>query len=59
MMAQGQNAEKWGNKAGKDWWGNRPFSRVSVSLNRGMKGWKRLLHKAERQQGKEEIKNEL
>lgn len=57
-MAHGLNARKWGN-AGKEWWGKRPFSYTSVSKNRGMKSWKRLLHKAERNQGKNQIKEEL
>ena len=51
-MAKGQNARKWGN-SGKDWWGKRPLSGTSVSNNRGMKSWKRILHKIERQKGKD------
>ena len=47
----GQNAKKRG-MAGKDWWGKRPFSGLSVSLNSGMKYWKRQLHKKERQEAK-------
>ena len=37
-----------GMKSHADWWGKRPFSGVAISGNRGMKPWKRLLHKAER-----------
>jgi hypothetical protein len=47
-MAQGENARKWGNKSGKEWWGRRPLSGTPVSNNRGMKYWKRALHKKER-----------
>jgi hypothetical protein len=57
-MAKGLNARKWGN-SGKEWFGKRPFSWTSVSKNRGMKSWKRLLHKAERNQGKNQIREEL
>jgi len=46
----GQNAKKNGNR-GKDWWGKRPLSGTSVS-SKGMKFWKRLLHKKERQNAK-------
>lgn len=49
----GFNAKKNGNR-GKDWWGKRPLSGMSVS-HHGMKYWKRLLHKIERQQGKKDI----
>lgn len=55
-MAKGENARKWGN-SGKEWWGKRPFSGVSVSKNQGMKSWKRLLHKAERNEWKQIIRN--
>ena len=51
-MATGENAEKYGNKAGKEWWGKRPLSNTSVSGNRGMKYFKRLLHKIERREWK-------
>ena len=54
-MAQGKNAEKYGSKAGKEWWGKRPLSGTSVSRDKGMKFWKRLLHKIERRQGKQNI----
>lgn len=41
-------------KQGKEWFGKRPLSHKSVSRNSGMKFWKRLLHKKERSQGKED-----
>jgi hypothetical protein len=47
-MAHGQNAKR---NAGKEWWGKRPLSNISVS-KKGMKFWKRLLHKVERRIGK-------
>lgn len=50
-MAHGKNAEKNGN-TGKEWWGKRPLSNTSVSRNKGMKFWKRQLHKVERVNGK-------
>lgn len=56
---RGENAQKRGNKAGKEWWGKRPLSHTSVSRNKGMKFWKKLLHKIERGEGKTEIKNNL
>ncbi len=40
----------------KDWWGRRPLSGTGVSRN-GMRFWKKLLHKIERQIGKQIIKN--
>lgn len=52
---KGENAEKCGNRVGKDWWGKRPLSGLSLSRNKGMKYWKRLLHKKERQTAKMEI----
>ena len=55
----GQNAEKQGNKAGKEWWGKRPLSTMGVSRNKGMKFWKRLLHKIERRNGKTDCINNL
>ena len=58
-MAHGENAEKYGNKAGKEWWGKRPLINTSVSRNKGMKLWKRLLHKIERRQGKQQAENVL
>lgn len=58
-MAQGENAEKYGNKVGKEWWGKRPLSNTSMSRNKGMKYWKRLLHKLERRQGKQQAQNGL
>lgn len=54
----GENAEDKRNKAGKDWWGKRPLVGISVSRNKGMKFWKRLLHKIERRQGKKGCNNE-
>lgn len=57
-MAKGKNAEKYGN-SGKEWWGKRPLYGLSVARNKGMKYWKRLLHKIERQQGKKGIINDL
>ncbi len=57
-MAHGLNARKYGN-SGKVWYKNRPLNWTHVSRNRGMKAWKRLLHKLERIEGKNQIKNEL
>lgn len=54
-MAKGENAEKFGNKVGKDWWGRRPLSNIGISRNKGMKPWKRLLHKIERQINKQQL----
>ncbi len=54
-MAKGQNAQK---RYGKEWWGKRPLRHTSVS-HKGMKFWKRLLHKIERKQGKKEIQNSI
>lgn len=51
-MAHGQNAKK---SNGKEWWGKRPLSGTSVSRKNGMKFWKRLLHKKERQNGKKDL----
>jgi len=50
----GENAEKRG-KTDKQWYGKRPLSGISVSRNKGMKLWKRLLHKIERQRSKKQI----
>ena len=57
-MAKGQNAEKYGS-SGRQWWGKRPLSGLSVTRNVGAKFWKRLLHKIERRIGKKQIKNQL
>lgn len=54
-MAKGQNAQK---RYGKEWWGKRPLSYMGVS-RKGMKFWKRLLHKIERKQGKKECDNSI
>jgi len=44
----------------KDWWGKRPMAGHSVSNNsKTDKFFKRLLHKIERQQGKDTIKKEI
>jgi len=55
---QGENAGHNRNShIGKEWWGKRPLSGHPVSNNAGVnKLWKRILHKIERQQGKNEIK---
>lgn len=45
-------------KAGKEWWGKRPLSNTSVSRKKGMKLWKRLLHKIERREAKKSCENE-
>ena len=45
-MAKGQNASK---RFGKEWWGKRPLRHTAVG-HKGMKFWKRLLHKRERQE---------
>ena len=51
---QGENAKKRG-KAGKEWWGKRPFANYPVSAKSKInKFFKRQLHKVERQQGKKE-----
>ena len=57
-MAHGKNASKNGN-SGKEWWGKRPLNNLSVSRNKGMKYWKKLLHKIERKQGRKEACNGL
>ncbi len=49
----GENAKNCGH-LGKEWWGKRPLSNIPVS-RKGMKYWKRLLHKMERQEGKKNI----
>jgi hypothetical protein len=46
-MAHGENAQK----RSKDWWGRRPLSGIPVRPS-GMKYWKRLCHKIERQEWK-------
>ena len=51
-MAHGENAKK---SNGKEWWGKRPLSGKSVARKTGMKYWKRLLHKKERQTGKKDL----
>jgi hypothetical protein len=56
-MAHGKNAEKKGQN-GKEWWGKRPLNNLSVSNNKGMKFWKKLLHKIERRQGKNQTSND-
>ena len=33
---KGENAEKNGSKAGKQWWGKRPLKNMPVSRNKGM-----------------------
>lgn len=53
-MAHGQNAK---NNRGKEWWGKRPLSNTSVGL-KGMKFWKRILHKKERKINKKIIQDE-
>lgn len=45
----GENAEKRG-KVDKQWWGKRPLSGLTVARSKGMKYFKRLLHKIERRQ---------
>ena len=52
-MAKGENAVP---RRGKEWWGKRPLRHTPVSEKHGMKFWKRLLHKIERSEGKQEIK---
>ena len=54
-MAQGENAKR---SQGKEWWGKRPLSGTSVSRKKGMKFFKRLLHKIERKMGKRNLNNE-
>ena len=53
-MAHGENTEKYGHK-GKESWGKRPLNYLPVSGSKGMKFWKRLLHKIERRQGKKSV----
>lgn len=55
-MAHGENAQKYG-QAGKEWWGKRPLSGTSAE-GRGLKFWKKLLHKKERNEGKSQINNQ-
>ena len=51
-MAHGKNAQK---KYDLQWWKRRPFRGFTVSNNSGVnKFFKRLTHKAERQQGKKQ-----
>lgn len=57
-MSHGENAEK-NSKFGKEWWGKRPFSGVSISVNKGMKIWKRLLHKKERNMAKDDLRERI
>ena len=54
---KGQNAEKCG-RAGKEWWGKRPLVNLALNRNKGMKYWKRLLHKKVRQEGKDNCKHD-
>jgi len=54
-VSHGENAHQ---KNGKEWWSRRPFSGVSVG-GKYMKFWKRLLHKAERNQGRKEIEKHI
>lgn len=49
-MAHGENATT--NNVGRQWWGKRPLSGKHRERKRGMKFWKRLLHKIERRMGK-------
>lgn len=55
-MARGENARKYGNH--KEWWSRRAYSCLSIR-DRGMKFWKRQVHKIERQEGKRSIKIQL
>lgn len=58
-MAKGQNAQK-NSKRGTNWWGKRPLANYSVSVrSKTNKFFKRLLHKIERRQGRDEINNSL
>lgn len=53
---KGKNAEKR-SKSGKEWWGKRPLSNYPVSVrSKTNKFFKRLLHKIERREGKNESK---
>lgn len=54
----GERATDRANKAGKDWWGKKPLAGTAVS-SKGMKLWKRILHKIERQQAINQIRKEL
>lgn len=52
---QGQNAAKR-SKRGREWWGKRPLSGYSLSVrSRTNKFFKRLLHKIERREWKQDI----
>ena len=52
-MPHGENAEKAG-RPGYEFWGRRPFSCL------GFGRWvKRMTHRAERRQGKQEIEEQL
>lgn len=49
----GKNAEA---RTDKEWWGKRPLVRYTISYSPGInKFFKRLLHKIERRQGKDDI----
>ena len=50
-MSHGQNANF---KYCSEWKGKRPLSNTDISP-KGMKVWKKLLHKIERVEGKKEI----
>lgn len=54
-MGNGQNAK---NNNGREWWGKRPLNNTPVSNKKGMKFWKRLLHKIERRIGKKDLNND-
>ena len=55
----GEKLRKASLTAGKEWWGKRPLGYTSTSSLRGDKFYKRLLHKIERRQGENQIKEEL
>jgi hypothetical protein len=50
----GEKARRRYLKAGKEWWGKRPLANNSVYRDKGMKFWKKLLHKIERRKNKKD-----
>ncbi len=59
MTNSKEKLERLQNLCGKEWWGKRPLSCISISPYGGMKSWKRLLHKKERLEGKKTIVDQL
>jgi len=53
LVMNGERAKKR-SRVDVQWWGKRPMSGTFLSFNRGMSKQKRLLHKIERRNGKNE-----